>query len=68
MRGVEIVRLAEEFDWKDEGPGGEHPFMLNKKGAKRRVPVRNKVKGRIEAQVILKELGIPRNRWPEKCR
>jgi hypothetical protein len=42
--------------------------MLNKKGAKRRVPVRNKVKGRIEAQVILKELGIPRNRWPEKCR
>lgn len=42
--------------------------MLNKKGAKRRVPVRNKVEGRIEAQVILKELGIRRNRWPEKCR
>lgn len=68
MRGIEIVRLAEEFDWSDDGPGANHPFILKRPGARRPIPVRDRIENRKEAQGILRQLGIPRDRWSEKCK
>ncbi len=68
MRGSEIVRLAEAYGWKDHGPGGDHPYILKRSGARRPVPVRNQLENRFEVQGILKQLGIPREAWPENVR
>lgn len=68
MRGQEIVRIAVAFGWTDQGPGSNHPFLLRRAGAPRRVPVRDKLENRAEVQGILKQLQVPREAWPEKVK
>jgi hypothetical protein len=67
MRGIEVVKLAAEHGWRDRGPGGDHPYVLVKPGH-RSVAVRQKLNNRFEAQKLMKELGIPKENWPEKLR
>lgn len=67
MRGLQVVRIAEAFGWHDSGPGSNHPHVLKRKGA-RSVPVRDRLENRLEVQSILKQLGVPREDWPEKVR
>jgi hypothetical protein len=67
MRGREIVALARDFGWIDEGPGASHPHILKRKGD-RPVPVRGRLENRFEVQSILKQLRIPRTTWPEKVK
>ena len=67
MRGREIVALAREFGWVDEGPGSSHRHILKREG-ERPVPVRARLENRFEVQSILKQLGIPRSAWPEKVK
>ncbi len=67
MRGREIVALAREFGWVDDGPGANHPYILKREGD-RPVPVRARLDNRFEVQAILKQLGIPRSAWPEKVK
>ena len=64
-----IIKLAIQFGWEaHRSPsGGDHTTMLRKPGG-RTVPLRHKIRGRIEAQIILKELGIPKPSWPKKAR
>lgn len=68
MRGREIVAIAVKHGWIDSGPGAEHPIILKRPGARRPVPVRARLENRFEVQAILKQLGIPREDWPEKVR
>ena len=67
MRGHEIVVLAREFGWVDEGPGANPPHILKRDGD-RPVPIRARLENRFEVQSILKQLGIPRSAWPEKVK
>jgi predicted RNA binding protein YcfA (HicA-like mRNA interferase family) len=64
-----LIKLAEEHGWvaHKSKKGGSHTVMMKKPG-KRKVPIRSTCKGKIEAQVILDELGIPRDKWPDKVR
>ena len=64
-----IIKLAIQHGWTshESRSGGSHTIMLRKPDG-RTVPVRSKIKGRIEAQVLLKELEIPKKDWPEKAK
>ena len=65
MLGIVLVKLATRHGWTLKShPGGEHPYLLEKPGASRPVPVRHKLKSRPEVIVILKQLEIPRADWP----
>lgn len=68
MRGREIVKIADLFGWVDDGPGANHPYILKRPGARRPVPVRDKLESRADVQGILKQLEIPRDEWPEKVK
>lgn len=67
MVGTEIVALAKPYGWEDDGPGANHPIVLKRKGW-RPVPVRAYLENRFEVQAILKQLGIPRDGWPNKVK
>lgn len=64
-----ITKLAKQHGWLafKSLNGGDHVTLFKKEGH-RTVPMRNKIRGRIEALIILKELGIPREVWPEQVR
>lgn len=64
-----IIKLAIQYGWvaHKSQHGGDHTTMLKKPNG-RTVPIRDTIRGRIETQIILKELGIPRSAWPEKAR
>jgi hypothetical protein len=65
MLGLELVKLAIAQGWTlKPHPGGGHPYLLERAGASRPVPVRHKLKSRTEVIAILKQLGIPRADWP----
>ena len=65
MKGLELVQLAQAHGWiLRPHPGGDHPYLLERPGAPRPVPIRNKLKTRMEVIVILKQLEIPRADWP----
>ena len=66
LMGSEIVKLAEAHGWRDRG-GSRHLHILDMAG-RRPVPVRRKLKNYNEARGILKQLGIPRDAWPDKLR
>lgn len=68
MRGGEIVEIAVGYGWFDDGPGANHPYILKREGAKRPIPVRDKLENRFEVQGILKQLEIPKANWPEKVK
>ena len=61
MLGTELVKLATRHGWNlKPHAGGEHPYLLERPGATRPIPIRHKLKSRTEVIVILKQLGIPR--------
>ena len=64
-----LIKLGIKYGWVEHkrSSGGSHTVMMRKPDG-RTVPIRNKIKGRIEAQRLLKELGIPKSEWPEKVR
>jgi len=64
-----IIKLGNLHGWTAHASrsSGSHTVMLRKPDG-RTVPVRNKIKGRLEAQRLLKELEVPREDWPEKVR
>ena len=64
-----IIKLAIQFGWAAHRSvsGGDHTTMFKRPGG-RTVPMRHKIRGRMEAQILLKELGIPRAAWPDKAR
>jgi len=65
MMGIELAKLAEQHGWTlRPHPGGDHPYLLERPGGPRPVPVRHKLKSRAEVITILKQLGIPRAAWP----
>ncbi len=64
-----IIVLALKYGWTATSSvnGGSHVTHFSKEGH-RTVPMRNKIKGRIEAQIILKQLEIPKKDWPGKVK
>lgn len=64
-----IIRLGIKHGWASHPSksGGSHTVMMRKPDG-RTVPIRNQIKGRIEAQRILKELDVPKQDWPDKVR
>jgi len=62
--GKDRKKIGIEHGWKDEGPGGSHPF-LRKKTGERTVPIRSKLNNPNEVRSILKQMGIPRSAWPK---
>lgn len=65
MMGIELVKLAMGHGWTlKPHAGGDHPYLLERPGAPRPIPVRYKLKTRTEVIVILKQLEIPRADWP----
>jgi len=69
MMGTELVDLATLHGWSlKPHPGGNHPYLLDRPGARRPVPVRFKLKNRLEVISILKQLEIPRTDWPDSVK
>ena len=65
MMGIELVKLATRHGWNlKPHAGGDHPYLLERPGAPRPIPIRHKLKSRMEVMVILKQLEIPRADWP----
>ena len=65
---IYLVKIAIRHGWTlRERPGGNHPFILEKKG-NWCVPIRHKLNSRFEVIGILKQLGIPRADWPTEVR
>jgi len=69
MPGCELVKLGIAHGWSlKPHPGGDHPYLLERPGAPRPIPIRHKLKSRNEVIVILKQLEIPRTDWPGSVR
>lgn len=65
MNGIELVKIATRHGWTQRPhPGGNHPYLMERPGAPRPIPIRHKLKSREEVQTVLKQLGIPRAEWP----
>lgn len=62
------MAIAGEFGWLDDGPGSDHPYILKRPGARRPVPVRDRLENKNECRGILKQLEIPKEAWPEKLK
>jgi (p)ppGpp synthase/HD superfamily hydrolase len=69
MMGIDLVKLAVRHEWTLKAhPGGDHPYILTRLNAPRPVPIRHKLKNRLEVQIILKQLEIPRADWPNAAK
>lgn len=66
-KGAELKAIGEGHGWLDAGPGANHPILMQKAGH-RTVPIRGKIRNREEAKSILKQMGIPREDWPENLK
>lgn len=62
-----LEQIARKHSWRDVGPGGRHPHIFDKPGC-RPVPCQARIDRKEIAQSLLKQLGIPREEWPENCR
>jgi len=64
-----LIMLGIKHGWTahPSKSGGSHTAMMRKPDG-RIVPVRHQIKGRIEAQRIMKELDVPKEDWPDKLR
>ena len=65
--GRKFKEIGVRNGWADAGPGGKHPFLMKKAG-ERTVPIRAKLQNPNEARSILKQMGIPRDQWPENLK
>lgn len=64
LLGIDLVKMAEKHGWVlRDRPGGNDPYILERPG-RWCVPIRYKLKSRLEVITILKQLGIPRDEWP----